>query len=109
MSPTPDPVVPELVTLAGAKEHLRIRDDDHDSDVDGKRLAASAIVFRHLKAQADPGWTAATVPGDVKSAVLVLLTFLYQERGDGAQQTSAVDVWTCIDRLLAWRRDPAVL
>jgi hypothetical protein len=109
MSPTPDPVVPELVTLADAKVHLRIRDTDHDADVDAKRSAASAIVFRHLKQQADPAWTATTVPGDVKSAVLVLLTFLYQERGDGVAPTSAVEVWACIDRILAWRRDPAVL
>jgi hypothetical protein len=108
MSPTPDVVVPELVTLAGAKEHLKIRDSDHDSDVEAKRSAACAIVFWHLKAQADPAWTADTVPGDVKSAILVLLSFLYQERGDAVQETSAGDVWTCIDRLLARRRDPAL-
>jgi hypothetical protein len=72
-----------LVTLEVAKGHLRETTTDADADIQRKVDEASTRVVRYLKAQADPTWTAATVPADVQSAVLTLLTQLMTERGDG--------------------------
>jgi len=43
-------------------------------------------------------WTDLTVPGPVQAAVLVLLTHLYENRGDDLE--TGESVWTGIERLL---------
>jgi len=101
----------DLVTLAVAKQHLRIVDDDHDADVQQKLTAASAIIVKYLKAQADPTWTDATVPAPVQHAVLLMLAHLYENRGDdeafGMSSRSGA-LWDAINRLLIGWRDPAL-
>lgn len=95
-----------LVTLAEAKTHLRIPDAAHDADVQQKLDGAEALIIRYLKAQADPTWTPATVPPPVRSAILLLLTRLYEQRGD--DETNDKILWDAIGRHLSLYRDPAI-
>ncbi len=97
-----------LVTLARAKAHLRIVSNDEDEDVYAKVAAASAIVIEYLKSRAVAGWSDGTiaVPGQVEAATLVLLTHLYENRGDDLKADR--DAWEAIERLLIRSRDPAL-
>lgn len=51
-----------------------------------------------------PSWTDATVPDDVKHAVLLLLTAFYENRGESDE----AGAWTAIGRLLSGHRIPAL-
>ena len=99
-----------LVTLATAKLHLRITTaalDPGDVDIQLKLDQAEAVILRYLKAQADPLWVSpATAPGNVTAAILLLLTSLYEHRGD--DETLDEKTWTAIERLLVGIRDPAL-
>jgi hypothetical protein len=53
-----------------------------------------------------PTWTDATVPGQVQAAVLLMLTRLYEQRGDDEKADEAC--WLAIERLLRRQRDPAL-
>lgn len=98
-----------LVTLAQAKEHLRITTDDNDADVSLKVDQASAIVIDYLKSQAVAGWSDGTVavPGNVSAATLITLTHLYEHRGDDDMGLDEA-LWMALDRLLIRFRDPAL-
>lgn len=50
-------------------------------------------------------WTASTVPGPIQSAVLLLLTHLYEHRGDDPATDEAL--WSAVERLVIRFRDPA--
>ena len=50
-------------------------------------------------------WTAETVPGQVQAAVLLVLTHLYEKRGDDMQSDEVL--WQALGRLLWRSRDPA--
>jgi hypothetical protein len=99
-----------LVTLATAKLHLRITTaalDPGDVDLQLKLDQAEAIILRYLKGQADPLWVSpATAPGNVTAAILLLLSSLYEHRGD--DETLNEQTWTAIERLLVGIRDPAL-
>lgn len=101
---------PDLVTLVDAKQHLRIVDGAHDPDVQQKVTAASATIRDYLKGQNDPAWTPLTVPPWIAAAVLLLLTHLYEHRGDafGPAQDNDDRVWEAIANLLRRSRDPAL-
>lgn len=101
-----------LVTMTDAKAHLRIPVDDvgHDADVTLKLAQATDVILDYLTASADPAWTVATVPLPVQAAILIMLTHLYEDRGDRAKDTDADaddTVWKSIDRYLARFRDPS--
>lgn len=53
-----------------------------------------------------PSWTEATVPMSVQAATLVMLTHLYEHRGDDPETDEAL--WQAIGRLLMRQRDPAL-
>lgn len=99
-----------LVTLAQAKTHLRITTpvgDPGEADIQQKLDDAEASILDYLKSRADPLWVSpATVPGPVRSSILLLLARLYEHRGD-ADEADAV-TWEAIGRLLARLRDPAL-
>jgi hypothetical protein len=94
----------DLVTLADAKTHLRITTSSHDADITEKLADASAIILDYLREPADT-WDPTTVPKPVKSAVFLMLTHLYEHRGDDPETDEAL--WSAIGRLLARLRDPA--
>lgn len=89
-----------LVTLAEAKDHLRIDDDDQDADINSKRLAASAIVIDYIKRPLH-GWTEETAPPLIKSAVLIMLGELFANR-------EAADLPPGAKAILYRQRDPAL-
>ena len=95
-----------LVTLAQAKAHLHITATTDDEDIQFKLDQAEAIIRNYLKTQDDPAWTAATVPPPIKSAILLMLARLYEQRGDNEQNDEAL--WAAVDRMLARYRDPAI-
>lgn len=100
-----------LVSLLQAKMHLHIEDDDHNTDVSMKLAQAEQQILDRCNTTAywrtiTPTWTAATVPGAVQSAILVVLTHLYENRGDD-MKTDA-DVWAAIDRLIGLHKDPVI-
>lgn len=72
-----------MVTLQEAKNHLRLEIDDDDSAVQLMIEAAAA----HVSAYIEPE-IAAAPPAPIKSAVLLLVADLYQnrERQQGGEQ-----------------------
>lgn len=75
-----------LVALEDAKAHLRVDTDDEDALITDKAAAATAIVLDYVKA-ADEAWTVDTVPSRIRAAILLVLTNLYANRGDGEAPT----------------------
>jgi len=104
------PTDPVLVTLATAKQHLRVYDDDHDPDITQKIAAASASIRDYLKDRNDPLWTDTTAPPWIGQSVLLLLAHLYEHRGDefGGAQDNDARVWEAIANLCRRSRDPAL-
>jgi hypothetical protein len=71
-----------LVTLEQAKWQLAIDHSDQDAFIQMKIDEATALVVNYCtKAPLEP-WTAATVPIEVRSAILDVVTDLYTDRGD---------------------------
>jgi len=101
---------PDLVTLATAKAHLRVTDNDHDVDIQQKTRAASATIRDYLKSRNDETWTPETCPPWIAAAVLLLLAHLYEHRGDefGNQNDNDARVWAAIANLCRRSRDPAL-
>jgi hypothetical protein len=100
-----------VLTLADAKTHLRITDNDHDSDVTQKLQQASAIVVDFVLS-GRTRWTDPGTPADdpiVQSAILDVLTGLYEHRGDDyGVDAPDEELWNAITRRLARLRDPAI-
>jgi hypothetical protein len=92
-----------LITVAGAKRRLRL--DFADDDVLASELVneATAIVLNHLKGRANPAWTEASVPFDVKAAIYLAFGRLYANR-DGTEEILSDPV----KALLHSYRDPAL-
>lgn len=57
-------------------------------------------------------WTEATVPGNVRRAILLMTTHLFESRGDFATSWSGASsneaAWTAVERLLVSYRDQAL-
>ena len=102
-----------LVSLATAKQHLRITDALHDADIELKLTQAQHAILDYLAEVVDETWTEATVPRIVEAAILIYLTHLYEHRGDdmspsASGSTPDEDVWAAIRRLLARLRMQAI-
>lgn len=99
-----------LVTLVQAKAHLRITlppGDPGDVDLQLKLDQAEALILNYLSTGADAAWVSpATVPGPVSAAILLLLTHLFENRGD--DQKADADLWLAVDRLLVRYRVSAI-
>ena len=64
------------------------------------------MILDYLKHGADPDWTAETLPLPVRAGMLLMLTHLYEHRGDHMEPDD--NLWSAIGRLLARFRDPAL-
>jgi hypothetical protein len=98
-----------LVLLPQAKTHLRITTTADDADVQMKLDQAEAIILSYLKGANGLAatWTnPANVPPDVVSAILLLLTELFEHRGDDASANEKL--WGSIEKILVRYRDPAL-
>ena len=90
-------------------------DSDSDPDIDGSYTVTVlttttfsvpvTVTTAGTTGTATVAWTDLTVPGHVQAAVLLLLTHLYERRGDDMKSDEAV--WSAIARLLMRSRDPA--
>jgi hypothetical protein len=96
--------LPPLWTVDQAKVHLHLTGTAYDADVQQKLDAAQEGILAYLAVGADPTWTAATAPLQVKNSILLLLGYLYRERGDG----TVPDPWPQIYHQLAAYRDPVI-
>jgi hypothetical protein len=109
-----------FVTLQQAKDHLRVDDDDSDTDLTLKITQAEAIITDYLKVDADllegspPAWTAASPlmwsdrdVSVIQSAVLVLLSALYDDEMNRTVEDYMKPGGT-VALLLARLRDPAL-
>jgi len=92
-----------LVTMAQAKIHLHVLEDDDDTDANValKLEQAEAIVVDYLKTP-DHGWTALTVPEPVHAAILKVLEGLF----DGPIEMDPIS--PAVVSLLMRYRDPAM-
>lgn len=97
-----------LITLDEAKTHLHVPFEGtaHDVDITAKVEQAQDVILDYLKHGADPAWTAETLPRPVRAAMLLMLTHLYEHRGDDMDPDEPL--WMAIGRLLARFRDPAL-
>jgi hypothetical protein len=98
----------DLVTLDDAKTHLKIFDTDHDAEVQARLDDATAWVIGYLNQPIDPAWDDTTVPGPVRAAVLVYLTFLWVHRDDWTNDGIETGTHAGIANLLRQWRDPAI-
>lgn len=109
--------MPELITLQEAKDHLRIRHEDEDPDINDKLLAATQVIIDYLSrrdtawnAEMD-AWTPETVPKSVRAAILVQLGELSVKRGDEDPTPVAptpTSLSATVMALLMRYRDPGV-
>ena len=101
-----------LVNLANAKAHLKDVEDAHNIDIQQKADHATALVLARCNSTAwwraiTPDWNESTVPGEVQSAVLLVLGFLWEHRGDGMLPDATF--WASIDQVLAGKKDPVIV
>lgn len=79
-----------FITLAEAKDHLRVDDSEDDNDITLKTHAASGAVRNYLKSaasaylDADGAVIADAVPFEVKAATMLMLGYLYKDRDENA-------------------------
>jgi hypothetical protein len=100
-----------LVDLTQAKAHLRITVSDADADITLKLAQAEAIVLQRCSStvywrEIAAAWTSVTVPLAVQAAILLVLTGLYELRGD--DMTLDFKLWEAVDRLLQLNKDPVL-
>jgi len=100
----------QLVTLATAKEHLRITlplGDPVEADIQLKLDQAEAIILDYIAERVDPLWVSPeTAPKPVTAAILLMLARLYEHRGD--LEEADADLWLAIERILMRMRDSAI-
>ena len=102
--------ISQLVSMERALAHLRVGSGEDDAAIADLIDAASGIIVDYLKLKAVPddwaledGDTPSTVPGPVRSAVLLVIGSLYADR------EGATDPLTpAVESLLMRMRDPAV-
>lgn len=98
-----------LVSLADAKSHLRIDDDDQDAFLSAQLENAEGIVIDYLKDRADETWDENTVPGQVRASVLLVLGALWENReGVGPDAPDLDPISPAVRSLLMRSRDPAL-
>lgn len=102
--------IKQLVSFNRALSHLRVEAGDDDEAIKDLIAAASDIIVDYLKLKAIPdtwaledGDTGSTVPGPVRSAVLLVLGTLYDDR-----ESSTDPLTPAVESLLMRMRHPAV-
>lgn len=102
-----------LVSLVDAKAQCGVSQDDHDHDlfIQQKADHATDLVLARCNGTAywrliTPTWTESTVPGEVKAAILLVLTFLWAHRGDGEMPDGKF--WDSIGYVIGSKKDPVI-
>lgn len=94
-----------LVPIGVAMAHVREDGADRIEIVQGKLDDAEAIVIDYLK-KPDHGWTSQTLPGTVRSAILLVLGTMYENREGGLDEADPIS--PAVVSLLRRQRDPAI-
>lgn len=89
-----------LITIEEARDQLKAYSQAYD-EIDRLREEASAIVLDYVTVEEKEDWTEETAPFNVKSAVKIALTVLYDHRTDNPLTDG-------VKSLLRRLRDPAV-
>lgn len=98
-----------LVTVEQAKSDRRIDGSDSDELVALKLSDAQGIVLDYLKSRADETWTETTVPGPVRSSILLVFGTLWEFReGSGKDAELQDPISPAVVSLLRRLRDPAL-
>jgi hypothetical protein len=101
--------IPELVTFDEAKTWLRVTDTDHDAEIETTREAANDLIYGYLKDRADETWTPTTVPAEIRHAILMLVAYYYERRGDDLEDPDRdTAIWAAVENVVKRRRDPAL-
>ena len=102
--------IKQLVSFNRALSHLRVEAGDDDDTIKDLIDAASDIVVDYLKLKEIPdtwaleeGDIPSTVPGAVRSAVLLVLCTLYEDR-----EGTTNPLTPAVESLLMRLRDPAL-
>ena len=80
--------LPQIVTLAQVKKHLRVASYDEDDDIIDKLDQATSLVLDYVYRDDDDwletilAWTPSTAPRSIQAAILVQCAELYRFRGD---------------------------
>lgn len=110
-------MIPKLITMKDAREHLRMDHDLDDVQINQKRIQASAIVLDYLKKDVSDtafDWVDENgdpdperLPYQAAAATLLVLGALYENR-DGDVWRSPQHLSQSVIDLLARLRDPAM-
>jgi hypothetical protein len=99
-----------LVTFEQAKRHLRVDDDDHDTEIEEIRVRASLILLDYLKKDEDYWQDSALepldVPGSISAATLLICGALF-ENHEGSEKDAEPLSKSVLD-LVHRHRDPAL-
>ncbi|KWE27989.1 hypothetical protein WL74_09635 [Burkholderia cepacia] len=102
--------IKQFVSFDRALSHLRVEAGDDDDAIKDLIDAASDIIVDYLKLKEVPktwkledGDTPSTVPGQVRSAVLLVLGTLYDDR-----EGMTDPITPAVESLLMRMRDPAL-
>ena len=102
------PIGVALVSLDDAKQHLRLTGNAFDAEVLQKRDAAQAHIVAKLGPAANATWTEATVPRDIRNAILILLDAFWERRGGDEANDTLRKALSTIDFMLGPHRDPTL-
>jgi hypothetical protein len=100
-----------LITLERAKRNLNETGSDHDGDIYAKLEEAQALVIGRCNSTAHwreitATWTEDTIPLEIQSAILIMLTHLYQHRGDDMRLDA--EAWAAVERQIGQYKDPVI-
>lgn len=97
-----------LLSLSAAKQHLRITDTTHDTEVTALVEVAQEHVITAMKAAADPTWTDTTVPRVVQHAIKLMLDAFNERRGGAEGADELRKAIETVDLLLGLYKDPTL-
>lgn len=109
-----------LLTLDQAKAHLRVETTDFDADISQNIEEASEICLTYIKRRGPfptdaeptpPDWTDADLPADIRAAVKIMLSMLFDDRNAGKSDNPSVAMGYMppnVTALLHRHRDPAL-
>jgi hypothetical protein len=111
-----------FITLADAKQHLRVDHNDDDADIQLKISEASEIVLNYCKKTigtpdpSDPSivdWAEGNLPGNIRAATELMLSKLYDDRAAAQisvlyEQVALGYLPLSVTALLHRYRDPAL-
>lgn len=103
-----------LISFEQARDHLQLTADlapEVVEDLMTKMDQASALVLDRINTTeqwrtTSATWTELTVPRAVQTAMLLVLTHLYEHRGD--DQSSDEALWRSVNNLISLHRDPVI-